>query len=185
MIAPRTIRPEKGKIEKSVSPIAPRPQSELKTSHSRAFESDFKQRCRERQRTIVSYEELLEKWREPVGPESVLPFPKDLIAAAIYQELMDNPTCDRRTDLEIAYVQLESFIPDGEYCILSEFKHAAALARELADTGQPDYIVAAVRLLKKANGDSAVRIQERISQKMQRRLKQIRKLFQEDRLALS
>jgi len=41
-------------------------------------------------------------------------FPKSLIAAAIYQELMDNPTCDRRTDLEIAYVQLESFISDFE-----------------------------------------------------------------------
>jgi hypothetical protein len=157
----------------------------LKALQIRAFDRGFERRCRERRKTIASYQKLLEKWRASVGPESVLPFSKSLIAAAIYQELMDNPTYDRRTDLEIAYVQLESFIPDGEYCILSEFKHAAALARELADTGQPDYIVAAVRLLKKANGDSAVRIQERISQKMQRRLKQIRKLFQEDRLALS
>jgi len=98
---------------------------------------------------------------------------------------LDNPTCDRRTDLEIAYVQLESFIPDEEYCILSEFKNVAALARELAATGEPDYIVAAVRLLKKAKGDSAVRIQERISQKMRGRLKQIRKLCSEDRLAFS
>ena len=174
MIAPCRIRP--GKMEKAESPIAPRPQSELKASQIRAFECDFERPCRERQRIIASYEELLEKWREPVGPESVLPFPKDLIAAAIYQELMDNPTCDRQTDLEVAYVQLEFFIPDEEYCILSDFKHAAALARELADTGQPDYIVAAVRLLKKAKGDSAVRILERISQRMQGRLKQIRKL---------
>jgi hypothetical protein len=185
MIAPRRIRTGKGKTAKPVPSMAPHPQFESKTPESSAFDRDFERLCREGRKIIVSYQELLEKWRAPVGPESVLPFPKSLIAAAIYQELMDNPTYDRRTDLEIAYVQLESFIPDEEYCILSDFKHAAALARELADTGQPDYIVAAVRLLKKAKGDSAVRIQERISQKMQRRLKQIRKLFQEDRLALS
>ena len=172
MIAPCTIRP--GKMEKAGSHIAPRPQSELKTSQSRAFHCDFKRLYRERQRTIASYEELLEKWREPVGPESALPFPKGLIAAAIYQELMDNPTCDRRTDLEVAYVQLESFIPDEKYWILSEFENACALARELAATGQPDYIVAAVRLLKKAKGGSAIQIQERILQKMQGRLKQIK-----------
>jgi hypothetical protein len=172
MIAPCTIRPRK--MEKAESPIAPRPQSRLKTSQRRAFECDFKRPCRERQRTIASYEALLKKWREPVGPESVLLFPKDLIAAAISQELMDNPTGDRRTDLEVAYVQLESFIPDQKYWIISEFKNACALAQELAATGRPDYIVAAARLLKKAKCDSAVQIQERILQKMQGRLEQIR-----------
>jgi hypothetical protein len=185
MIAPRTIRRGKGKIEKPVSPIAPHPQSELKTPQIGAFDRDFERFCRERRKTIASYQELLEKWRAPVGPESVLPFPKNLIAAAIYQELVDNPTCDRRTDLEIAYVQLESFIPDEEYWILSEFKNVGTLALEQAATGEPDKIFAAVRLLKKAKGDSAVRIQERISQKMWGRLKQIRKLCQEDRLAFS
>ena len=112
-------------------------------------------------------------------------FPKSLIAAAIYQQLMDNPTCDRYTDLEIAYVQLESFIPDVEYCILSEFKNADKLALELAATGGPANVLAAVRLLKKAKGDIAVMIQERISQKMQGRLQQIGKLCSEDRLAFS
>ncbi|MGA2403866.1 MAG: hypothetical protein ABSG91_19520 [Syntrophobacteraceae bacterium] len=157
----------------------------MKTTQSRAFDHDSERLCRERRKTIASYQELLEKWRAPAGPESVLPFPKGLIAAAIYQQLMDNPTCDRYTDLEIAYVQLESFIPDVEYCILSEFKNVGTLALELAATGEPDKIFAAVRLLKKAKGDSAVRIQERISQKMRGRLKQIRKLCQEDRLAFS
>ena len=100
-------------------------------------------------------------------------------------QLTDNPTCDRRTDLEIAYVQIEFFIPDGEYWILSEFKNVGTLALEQAATGEPDKIFAAVRLLKKAKGDSAVRIQERISQKMRGRLKQIRKLWPEDRLPFS
>ena len=188
MVAPRTVRPVKGKIgkaRKAVSPIAPHPESELKTQKSRAFDRDFERLCRERRKTIASYQELLEKWRAPAGPESVLPFPKGLIAAAIYQQLMDNPTCDRQTDLEIAYVQLESFIPSEEYCILSEFQNVATLAQELAAKGEPDYIVAAARLLKKAKGDRAVRIQERISQKMQGRLKQITKLCSEDRLAFS
>jgi hypothetical protein len=87
MIAPRTIRRGKGKIEKPVSPIAPHPQSELKTPQIGAFDRDFERFCRERRKTIASYQELLEKWRAPVGPESVLPFRKSLIAAAIYQEL--------------------------------------------------------------------------------------------------
>jgi len=98
---------------------------------------------------------------------------------------LDNPTCDRRTDLEIAYVQLESFIADKEYWILSEFKNAGILAQELAATGDPNNIAAAVRLLKKTKGDIAVRIQERISRKMRGRLKQIRKLCPEVRLAFS
>jgi hypothetical protein len=188
MVAPRTVRPVKGKIgkaRKAVSPIAPHPESELKTQKSRAFDRDFERLCRERRKTIASYQEFLKKSRAPVAPESVLPFPKNLIAAAIYQELVDNPTHDRRTDLEIAYVQLESFIADKEYWILSEFKNAGILAQELAATGDPNNIVAAVRLLKKTKGDIAVRIQERISRKMRGRLKQIRKLCPEVRLAFS
>jgi hypothetical protein len=165
--------------------MAPHPQFESKTAQSSAFDRDFERLCQERRKTIASYQELLEKWRASVGPESVLPFPKSLIAAAIYQELMDNPACDRRTELEIAYVQLESFIPDEEYCILSDFKNVATLAQELAATGEPDCIFAAVSLLEKPKGDIAVMIQESISQKMQGRLKQIRKLCQEDRLEFS
>ncbi len=183
MIAPWTISPGKGsgKIGKPVPPTALHPQSELKTSRSRAMGRDSERLCRERRKTVVSYQELLEKWRAPVGPESVLPCPKPVIAAAIYRELMDNPTHELRTDLEIAYVQLESFIPDVEYRILSEFKNAGTLAHKLAATGGPDNIVAAVRLLKQAKGDSAVKIQERISRKMRCRLEQISKLRPEDR----
>ena len=183
MVAPWTVRPVKEKTGKAVSPIASHPEPELKTRKSRAFDGDFERLCRERRKTIASYQEFLEKWRAPVAPESVLPFPKNLIAAAIYQELMDNPTHDRRTDLEIAYVQLESFIADEEYWILSEFKNAGILAQELAAAGDPDNIVAAVRLLKEAKGDIAVGIQERISRKMRDRLKQIRKFFPEDGVA--
>ncbi|MGA3115813.1 MAG: hypothetical protein ABSF90_15435 [Syntrophobacteraceae bacterium] len=54
MIAPRTIRPGKGKIEKPVSPIAPHPQSELKTTQIRVFERDFERLCPERRKTIAS-----------------------------------------------------------------------------------------------------------------------------------
>ena len=172
------IRPAKGseKREKPVSPMAPHPQSELHAPQSRAFDRNLERLCRERRKTIASYQKLLEKWRSPVGPESVLPLPKNLIAAAIYQEIMEYPSYDRRSELEIAYVQLESFIPDEEYRILSEFKNADKLALELAATGGPANVLAAVSLLKKAQGDSAVRIQRRISWKMRCRLKQIRKL---------
>ena len=159
--------------------MALRPQSELNTPQSRVFDRNLERTCRESRKTIASYQKLLEKWRSPIGSESVLPLPKNLIAAAIYQELMDYPTHDRRSEFEIAYVQLESFIPDEEYRILTEFKNADKLALELASTGGPANVLAAGRLLKKARGDSAVRIQRRISWKMRCRLKQIRRLCPE------
>ena len=92
---------------------------------------------------------------------------------------MDYPTYDRRSEFEIAYVLLESFIPDEEYRILSEFKNADKLALELAATGGPANVLASVRILKKAQGDSALRIQQEISWKMRCRLKHIRRLCPE------
>ena len=145
MLALQAIRP--GKIDKALSPPAPQPRSELKTAQSRPLDGDFERLCWKRRKTIASYQGFLEKRRAPVGPESALPVPKNLIAAAIYQE----------------------------YRILSEFKNADKLALELAATGGPDNILASVRLLKKAQGDSALRIQKTISWKMRCRLEQVRK----------
>jgi len=57
--------------------MAPHPQSELKTPQTRAFDRDFERFFPERRKTIASYQELLEKWRAPVGPESVLNFSQE------------------------------------------------------------------------------------------------------------
>jgi hypothetical protein len=128
----------------------------------------------QRSMVISAYESFLREWTESVGPESVLPFPKAVIRVAIYLEVLENPDCDLRNQLEIAYVQLESFVPDDEYNILSGFKNAVILAEQIAANGKPGSIVACARLLRQARGDNALRIQERISQRISARLEQIR-----------
>ena len=128
----------------------------------------------QRSAVIAAYESFLSKWSEPLGPESALPFPKALIRLAIYLEVLEDPDNDQRNQLEIAYVQLESFVPDDEYRVLSEFKNAVVLAQQMAESGNPGCIVASMRLLRQARGDNAVRIQENISRRITARLEQIR-----------
>ena len=74
------------------------------------------------------------------------------------------PQTELRSHLEIAFVQLESFVSAEEYEILFHFKVAATLARELAKSGTPKDIICSARILKEVKGDRAVSIQERISE---------------------
>jgi hypothetical protein len=178
LIARETNHPRKsGKERSPISAMAFPPTLVLKTQLSRRSGFDFErlssQRCR---KIIPAYQKLLGKWHAPVGPESLLPFPKDLIEAAIYRELLDNPFCDQRMHLEVAYARIESFIPDEEYRVLSEFKKVGMFAQKLANNGELHNIVVLARLLTRAKGDRAVMIQERVSEKMREKLEEIRKL---------
>ena len=127
----------------------------------------------QRHRIISDYESFLEGWNAPLGSESALPFPKELIKKSIFEEVMDSSDTERN-QLEIAYVRLEIFVPDEEYWTVTEFKNASRIAEEMAGTGDPADLVASVRLLKEARGESAVKIQERVSERMRKSMEQIR-----------
>jgi hypothetical protein len=127
-----------------------------------------------RREIIAVYGQTLEICCNPVEREADLPFPKGLIRQAIYEELLENPATDLRAHLEVAYIRLESFIPNDEYGILQEFKSAGALAEKKARAGNPESIVASARILKQVKGDKAMMIQEKISRKMRFRMQQIR-----------
>lgn len=117
---------------------------------------------------IEAYLRVLEQMSEPLAVESDLPFSKEEIRHAIFQELTKNPTSEWRQNLEIAFVQLESFIPYEEYRIVADFKNASLLAQELADMRDPTSIIRSASIMKRARGDRAVDIQEKISERMKR-----------------
>jgi hypothetical protein len=123
---------------------------------------------------ISGYSLVLEKCSSSVEKESDLPFPKNLIRKAIYEELTENPDGELRSHLEIAFVQLESFLPPEEYKVVQDFELASRLAQEMAKSGNPRDIIASARILSQVPGDRAVRIQEIISREMQKRLEEIR-----------
>ncbi len=125
---------------------------------------------------ICAYLQVLEEMRGPIGVDSELPCPKEQIREAIFRELADDPEGDLRRWLEIAYVLLESFIPYEEYRVIEDFKAASRFAQQIADMGDPTSILRSAGIIKRVNGESAVRLQEKIHEKMTERHLQILKL---------
>ncbi len=123
---------------------------------------------------ISAYGRALERCSSPVERESDLPYPKELIRQAIYEELLENPDYELRSHLEVAFAQLEAFVPHDEFDVVQQFKMVSTLVQEMTKSGDPDDIIASAGILKQARGERAVRIHESISEKMRRRLNQIR-----------
>jgi len=122
---------------------------------------------------LTAYGKVLEACSSSFELESQLPFPKHLIREAIRAELTENPDSDLRSHLEIAYAQLEAFLPAEDFRIMQEFRAAGSLARRMSLRGDPGGIIASARILKFARGEKAVGIQEKISLRMRARLRQI------------
>lgn len=130
--------------------------------------------CGERRSTIIAkYLTVLENCPMSVARESSLPYSKKTIRHAIIEELRENPAGELRNSLEVAYVQLETFLPWDEYRLLRGFKFACAITREVARSGKPRDIIALARLLDRDEGKRAVEIQESISEQMRRRQQEI------------
>jgi hypothetical protein len=125
---------------------------------------------------ICAYLQVLEDMGGPIGVDSELPCPKEQIGEAILRELADDLEGDLRRRLEIAYVLLESFIASEEYRVIEDFKTASRFAQKIADMGDPTSILRSAVIIRKANGESAVRIQEKIHEKMSKRQLQVLKL---------
>ena len=118
----------------------------------------------------------LDDMKGPIAADSDLPCSKERIGEAILQELADEPEYDLKRRLEIAYVQLESFIPYREYRVIEDFKDASLRAQSIPDMGDPTSILRSARIMKKAKGESAVRLQEKIYEKMNARRLQLRRI---------
>lgn len=139
------------------------------------FSEDTQDPCI-RSEIISAYLRSLQGLQSPVAQEVNLPYPKYIIRQAIWNELKDNPDSEIRDQLEIAYSQLESFLPQEEYEVLRGFQYACALTREVTKSGNPRDIIASARLLSRCEGNRAVEIQEKISQRMRKRREEIRSI---------
>ncbi|NLI82735.1 MAG: hypothetical protein GX443_13755 [Deltaproteobacteria bacterium] len=122
---------------------------------------------------IENYLAFLEQCSLSVAEESELPYPKQTIRDAIREEIQENPCCEMRNSLEIAYVQLETFLPPDEYRVLTGFQLACAITQEIAKSGSPADIIVSSRLLDREEGARAVQIQERLSERIRKRQKEI------------
>ncbi len=118
---------------------------------------------------IAGYLRVLERLRGPLAAELELPFPKEQISRAILDELADAPGCDSKNRLEIGYVLLESFVPYDEYRAVEDFKDASLYAERICDSQDPSSILKSARIMKKVRGERAVRVQEIIHERMQKR----------------
>ncbi len=127
-------------------------------------------------RIICAYFKVLDKMGGSVAVDRELPFSRKQIERAILEELSEDPDCDLRRKLEIAYVLLESFVPYDEYRVIEDFKKASLCAQQIADMGDPTSILRSARIVKKARGDSAVMLQEKIYQRMRERQTQLMEL---------
>jgi hypothetical protein len=125
---------------------------------------------------ISAYLEVLENLGAPIGIEADLPYPKEQIRFAICRELVKNPNSELRDQLEIAYMQLEIFLPYDDYKTIADFKNASMEAEEMADPADPTSLIRWAGVMKKVKGDRAVKIQEAISKKMRERLVQIQEI---------
>lgn len=130
----------------------------------------------QRWRIISAYLRVLEDMKGPIAADCELPCPKELIRQAILLELADDPESDLRRRMEIAYVLLESFIPHEEYRVIEDFKDASLRAQGLAGMGDPTSILRSAQMISTAKGESAVRLQEEIYERMKLRHYQILQL---------
>jgi hypothetical protein len=150
--------------------LTPRVEPRLRKSSSTVSPN-----CECRTNILAAYEKVLESHTTPLNRASVLPFSKEAIREAIREELAENPLNEHRNHLELAFVQLESFVPIDEYELVEDFKQLSRTAQKMARSGNPRDIMESWALVKQASGDEAVRIFEAISEKMRRRLDEIRK----------
>lgn len=137
------------------------------------FSQDTEDPCI-RSEIISVYLRCLQGLHSPVAQEVDLPYPKYIIRQAIWNEVKENPDSEMRDQLEIAYSQLESFLPQEEYEVLRGFQFACALTWEVTKSGSPRDIIASARLLSRCEGNRAVEIQEKISHRMRKRREEIR-----------
>jgi hypothetical protein len=132
--------------------------------------------CEQRRQIIYAYLEVVENMTGSLALDSDLPYSKQRIEEAILQELADDPESDLRRRLEIAYVQLESFIPCKDYRVIEDFKDASQRAQEIADVRDPTSILKSARIMRMAKGERAVKLEEEIHEQMNKRHFKVRKI---------
>ena len=121
---------------------------------------------------ISAYGNILENRRLIVGRESDLPFPKELIRQALAEELVNPSRPELLNALEIAFLELESFLTDEEFELVSQFLKAVAEGAPLLEKGDIDLAQKAAALIADTPRE-AIEIQGKIARQQEERLRQV------------
>lgn len=80
-------------------------------------------------------EAITKYYASGVGPESKLPFPKDIIRRAIVESLLEEKDREQWNLLSGSYIMLEDFVSDEEYNLVQSFFEAhSPPIRDLTDS---------------------------------------------------
>ena len=131
----------------------------------------------ERMRIISDYGAVLENNIFSVGRDSDLPFPKELIREALSQEILNPTNIATLNALDIGFLELESFLPDEEYRLVTKFWQAVNNAEEMIDTGDTKSIKEIVPLIKERD-EAVLEILRKISEQQETRLRQLENIKQ-------
>jgi len=126
---------------------------------------------------ITVYGKVLENRKYTVGRNSDLPYPKELIREAIIQELLNPTNKSLINALEIAYVALETFVPDNEFVVIREFEEAVAKAKAIIRSGEPESVKKAAVIIAQERTEYS-EIQGKIVNRQRERLEELERLRQ-------
>ena len=130
-----------------------------------------------RQNIIRAYGLVLERhYSFTVGPESKLPFPKDLIRRAIVEAFLEETDPDQRNTLEHGYIELEAFLPDEEFELVQACHTALFSLEPLEKSSNPEDHERARQIVEQLPSRRFKEIQENISKRMSERLKDLQAL---------
>ena len=130
-----------------------------------------------RMEIIFAYGVALENRQFPVGRETDLPFPKDLISEALSQELLSPSNPEMLNPLGVAFLGLESFISEDEYKIVIQYEQTIASAQKVAkEEGLESVRELVTKMADIAGGVQT--IQQTIAQRYEERLAQLQKMRQ-------
>jgi len=123
---------------------------------------------------ISAYGAVLQNRRLTVGRESDLPSPKEIIRNALAEELVNPADLEMVNALEVSFIELESFLSDEEFEVVSQFERAIAEGKRLMEEGDPKRAAALISGVPK----EAMEIQRKINQQQEERLRQIQNIRQ-------
>jgi hypothetical protein len=130
----------------------------------------------ERLDIIATYGGVLAGRSHSVSPESELPHPRGVIDEALAEELKAPTHPDYLEALTVGYVQLASFLSEGEARLVREAEDALIGARDLIQEGTEDARERAVEMVK-AISEEVPAIQRRLRDRMEERLREAEALM--------
>ncbi len=83
-----------------------------------------------RDKIISLYTEVLEKRKYSAARESDLPYPREIISAAILEEISVTRDRTKINSLEAAYLELESFVSERDFNVIREYEEALSRSRK-------------------------------------------------------